>query len=100
LIISGGEKVNPTEVEAALRTAGGAALADVVVVGVPSAEWGNEVVALLCGDAAFEPKLRAELTETLAPAKRPKRYVWVAVEAWPRDARGKVNRTTLAELAR
>lgn len=99
LIISGGEKVNPAEVEAALRAAGGAALADVAVTGAPSAEWGSEVVALVCGDASAEPALRAALTETLAPAKRPKRYVWVSAAAWPRDARGKVSRAALADLA-
>lgn len=99
MIITGGEKVNPAEVEAALRAAGGAALADVAVVGVPSAEWGGEVVALVCGDAAAETGLRAALAGMLAPAKRPKRYVWVPATAWPRDARGKVSRAALADLA-
>ncbi len=99
LIISGGEKVNPAEVEAALRAAGGARLADVAVVGVPSAEWGSEVVAVACGDAATEAALRAGLAGALAPAKRPKRYVWVAAAEWPRDARGKLNRAALVGLA-
>jgi O-succinylbenzoic acid--CoA ligase len=99
LIISGGEKVNPAEVEAALRAAGGAALADVAVVGAPSAEWGSEVVAVVCGDAAAEAGLRTALAEALAAAKRPKRYVWVPAADWPRDARGKVSRAALADLA-
>jgi O-succinylbenzoic acid--CoA ligase len=99
LIISGGEKVNPAEVEAALRAAGGAALADVAVVGVPSAEWGSEVVAVVCGDARAEAGLREALAEALGSAKRPKRYVWVGAEAWPRDGRGKVSRVALADLA-
>lgn len=99
LIITGGEKVNPVEVEAVLRAAGGVALADVAVTGAPSAEWGSEVVALVCGDAAAEPRLRAALAEALAPAKRPKRYVWVPAAEWPRDVRGKVSRAALAGLA-
>ena len=99
LIISGGEKVNPVEVETVLRAVGGLALADVAVVGVPGEPWGAEVVALVCGDATAEPRLRAGVAEALAAAKRPKRYVWVPASAWPRDTRGKVNRAALAEMA-
>jgi o-succinylbenzoate---CoA ligase len=99
LIISGGEKVNPVEVEAALREAGGAALADVAVVGVPHAEWGSEVVALYPGEGDMEAKLREGIAAMMAPAKRPKRYVAISVDQWPRDARGKVNRAVLADLA-
>lgn len=99
LIISGGEKVNPAEVEAALRAAGGEALADVAVLGVPHAEWGSEVVACFVGEADVEGRLRAGLVAMLAAAKRPKRYVRVPAGAWPRDARGKLNRAALAGLA-
>lgn len=99
LIISGGEKVNPGEVEAALRAAGGAELADVAVVGLPHPEWGGEVVALYVGAPGLEPRLRAALAETLAPAKRPKRYLPMRPDDWPRDARGKLNRAVLADLA-
>jgi acyl-CoA synthetase (AMP-forming)/AMP-acid ligase II len=86
-------------VEEALRRAGGEALADVAVVGVPHTEWGSEVVALLRGEAGVEGRLRAAMVAMLAQAKRPKRYVAVPAEAWPRDARGKVNRAALADLA-
>ncbi len=103
LIISGGEKVNPAEVEAALREAGGATLTDVAVVGVAHPEWGSEVVALYPesghGARVDEAALRAALAGRLGAAKRPKRYVAVAASAWPRDARGKVNRVALAVLA-
>ncbi len=99
LIISGGEKVNPAEVEAALRAAGGAGLADVAVVGAPHPEWGSEVVAFYLGEPELEAVLRAGLAETLAPAKRPKRYLALPAERWPRDARGKINRAFLARLA-
>lgn len=101
LIISGGEKVNPTEVEEVLRAAGGAALRDVAVVGVPSTEWGAEVVALYPGETDYElvARLRAGLASALAPAKRPKRYLAVPGADWPRDARGKLSRAKLTELA-
>jgi O-succinylbenzoic acid--CoA ligase len=100
LIISGGEKVNPAEVEAALRAAGGAALRDVAVLGRPHSEWGGEVVALYVADDDLEGRLRAALAESLAPAKRPRRYLRVAPAAWPRDERGKVNRAALAGRSR
>ena len=103
LFISGGEKVNPAEVETVLREVAGLVLADVVVVGVPHAEWGCETVALypVSADATQwdEEAVRAEVARRLAPAKRPKRYVAVPVAAWPRNAQGKVNRAALADLA-
>lgn len=89
LIISGGEKVDPAEVEAALRMAG--LFSDVVVVGVADARWGELVVAFYpaCdGAVKAEPELKQ-----LAAYKRPKRYV--AVPDWPRNAQGKVNRAAL-----
>lgn len=103
IIITGGEKVNPAEVEAALREAGGAGLEDVAVVGVAHPEWGSEVVALYPesrDEARVDVALLCEvLAGRLAAAKRPKRYMAVPAEAWPRDARGKVSRAELADLA-
>ena len=99
LIITGGEKVNPAEVEAALREAGAEALSDVVVVGAPHPEWGAEVVALFPGDASLAMRLREGVARSLAPAKRPKRYIDLRPEDWPRDGRGKLNRAALEELA-
>jgi O-succinylbenzoic acid--CoA ligase len=89
LIISGGEKVDPAEVEAALRLTG--LFLDVVVVGEADAVWGEVVVA--CYPACEgEVKVAPELGQ-LAAYKRPKRYV--AVPDWPRNAQGKVNRAAL-----
>lgn len=99
LIISGGEKVNPSEVEAALREAGGSALADVAVVGVPHSKWGGEVVAAYLGAPGLEQVLRGGVAIALSPAKRPKRYLALSAADWPRDGRGKINRTALIEMA-
>ena len=105
LIITGGEKVNPAQVEQVLREA---ALAlgtqlDVGVVGVPDAEWGAAVVALFTrfgsGAAFDEAAWRGEIARRLGPAQRPKRFVELAAADWPRDARGKVNRERLRGLA-
>ncbi len=99
LIITGGEKVNPAEVEAALRDAGGEGLSDVAVIGAPHPEWGAEVVALFCGDESLVTRLREGVVRGLAPAKRPKRYIALGPDRWPRDARGKLNRLVLEAMA-
>lgn len=101
LIITGGEKVNPAEVEEALRALG--CFADVAVVGVPHAEWGSEVVALypVGGDrgAVEAGEVGRRLAGVLGAAKRPKRYLAVPAAEWPRDARGKIDRVALGRRA-
>lgn len=98
LIITGGEKVNPAEVEAALRATG--EFADVAVVSLPDGEWGERVVA--CYPAGGTPpnysRVQAQLSASLAAAARPKHFL--AVAAWPRNEQGKVNRALLREAAR
>jgi O-succinylbenzoic acid--CoA ligase len=93
VIISGGKKIAPAEVEAVLRSTG--QFVDVAVVAVPHTEWGEMVVACY-PDEAKAPDLacvEAHLAGKLAAHKRPKRYVPVA---WPRTAQGKINRKALA----
>jgi O-succinylbenzoic acid--CoA ligase len=96
VIITGGEKVDPAAVEAALRATG--QFADVAVVGVPDARWGQAVVA--CYPAGpGEPDLETvdrQLGTGLAPHQRPKRYV--RVDRWPRTESGKVSRSALVAL--
>ncbi len=95
LIISGGEKVNPAEVAAALREIG--ADAEVTVVGVPDARWGEAVVACWPG----EPRALdvAALEGKLAAFKRPKHCIAVPVGEWPRTAAGKLDRARLRGIA-
>lgn len=96
VIITGGKKVHPLEVEAALKATG--QFVDVAVLGVPSSEWGEAVVACYPEGASTQPDLAAVLRgleNTLASYKRPKRYV--AVADWPRNAQGKLNRRELAK---
>ncbi len=96
LIITGGEKVPPGEVEAALRATG--EFEDVAVVGVPDGQWGSIVVACY-PTSGREPDFARVVVglERLAVWKRPKRFVPLAT--WPRDAAGKVNRLELARQA-
>lgn len=97
LIITGGEKVNPAEVEAALRATG--EFADVAVVGLPDAEWGERVVACYPAGGAVPDLTRvAAGLGALAGRQRPKSYV--ALADWPRNALGKADRVALAAAAR
>lgn len=97
LIITGGEKVDPAEVERVLRGTG--QFADVAVIGVPDLQWGEAVVA--CYPAEFAPQdmeaVERVLGSHLAGFKHPKRYV--AITRWPRNAQGKVNRAELRRFA-
>jgi O-succinylbenzoic acid--CoA ligase len=95
LIITGGKKVSPAEVETALRATG--EFDDVAVLGVPDAEWGEAVVACYPATARAPDleRVTQALVAQLAPPARPKRYV--AVADWPRNAQGKLNRALLAE---
>lgn len=95
VIITGGKKVDPLEVEAALRASG--QFEDVAVLGVPDPEWGQSVVACYPGEAGPPDAARlAAQVETLAPHKRPRRYC--PVSPWPRNAQGKLNRGELLRL--
>ncbi len=93
LVISGGVNVYPVEVENVLRTAEG--VRDVAVFGVDDPAWGQRVCAAVVGEVDLEA-LRALARERLAPPKRPKEYV--AVEALPMTATGKVRRLALPGL--
>jgi O-succinylbenzoic acid--CoA ligase len=98
IIITGGKKVQPAEVEAALRTTG--EFDDVAVLGVPDTEWGEAVVACypVTARAPDLDRVARTLALQLAAPARPKRYM--AVADWPRNAQGKLNRAMLANKIR
>ncbi|HEX2851930.1 MAG TPA: AMP-binding protein [Opitutaceae bacterium] len=95
VIITGGKKVNPFEVEAVLRESG--EFSDVAVIGCPDAEWGEVVVACYPLTDAAAPDV-ARAMEKLVAHQRPKRFV--AIPDWPRNAQGKVNRLALQQAVR
>lgn len=77
-INTGGEKVYPEEVEAALMHH--PAVLDTVVVGTPSERWGQQVTALVQlrpGISATQAELRAAAGERVADYKVPKDVVFV-----------------------
>jgi O-succinylbenzoic acid--CoA ligase len=97
LIITGGEKVSPAEVEAALRLSG--EFEDVAVIGVPDPDWGQVVVA--CHPPGKRKQSPESLAAALAPLegfKRPKRYI--EISPWPRNPQGKINRSELEKRVR
>jgi O-succinylbenzoic acid--CoA ligase len=116
LIITGGENVYPSEVERVLREH--PSVADVVVVGVSDAEWGQRVAAVVAGKdsmqeigekedrggnvrtrfiasdlaAALESFARAHLAGYKVPR------LWRFVDALPQTATGKVDRAGAIRL--
>lgn len=97
MFISGGENVFPAEVEAALG--GHPSVAEVVVVGVPDARWGEVGRAYIvprAGAAPGEAEILAYARERLAGYKIPKR-VRILGEI-PRLGSGKADRRRLLTL--
>jgi acyl-CoA synthetase (AMP-forming)/AMP-acid ligase II len=89
MIISGGENIYPAEVESALF--GHPALADVAVIGVPDARWGESVKAIVVrkpGAEVTEPDLIAYARERIAGYKVPRSVDFV--DALPRNPSGKI----------
>jgi O-succinylbenzoic acid--CoA ligase len=93
VVVTGGEKVAPAAVEAALATH--PAVADVAVVGVPDEEWGSRVVAVV---VLREPltleQARAYVAERVSRVAAPRELR--VVPALPLLASGKVDRRALA----
>jgi O-succinylbenzoic acid--CoA ligase len=96
VIITGGKKVSPAEVEAALRSSG--EFRDVAVIALADPEWGQLVVA--CHPKGTLPPDRERVDASLSVLdahKHPKRYA--EISPWPRNAQGKLDRAELARLA-
>jgi acyl-CoA synthetase (AMP-forming)/AMP-acid ligase II len=97
VIRSGGESVSPAEVEAALRDAPG--VREIAVVGVPDAQWGELVCAVVVpapGAAPTLDALRAHCDGKLAGFKRPRRLE-LARELPRTEATRQVQRALLVE---
>jgi o-succinylbenzoate---CoA ligase len=91
-IISGGEKIFPEQVEAAILATG--LVTDVCVIGVPDAEWGDRVVACYVG-AVDSLVLQTAVAARLAGFKRPK--AWFALPEIPRNSQGKIDQKRLRQ---
>jgi acyl-CoA synthetase (AMP-forming)/AMP-acid ligase II len=99
VVRTGGESVAPAEIETVL--ADHPAIVEVAVVGVPDAQWGEIVCAVVvCAPDVHEPvdvaSLRRHCDGRLASFKHPRRVE--IVDALPRTpATGQVQRTLLVE---
>lgn len=98
-IVTGGENVDPAEIEAAVVEWPGAA--DACVVGLEDDEWGEQVGAVLVPAAGFEALgglagLGRHLGGRLAGFKRPR--CWSVVDRLPVAASGKVDRGACVRL--
>ncbi|KEO90894.1 acyl-CoA synthetase [Erythrobacter longus] len=94
MIISGGENVYPAEVENAIF--GHPAVAEVAVIGIPSAQWGEEVKACCVPKPGMEIEagdIIAYARERIAAFKAPKSVD--VIPEMPRNASGKILRRQL-----
>ena len=96
LIISGGYNVYPKEIESVLDDMDG--VAESAVIGVPHADFGEAVVAVVVAKPGVQldaPAMIATLKQRMANFKVPKRIEFVA--DLPRNAMGKVQKKILRE---
>ncbi len=98
-IVTGGENVDPAEVEAVILEWPGAA--DACVVGLEDEEWGERVAAVLVPAVGFDAldglaALERHLGSRLAGFKRPQR--WSVADRLPVAASGKVDRSACTRL--
>jgi long-chain acyl-CoA synthetase len=96
MIVRGGFKVYPAEVEAVLQRH--PVVLEVAVVGVPHVSLGEDVAAFVARKAGVEVSaedLAAFCAGKLADFKRPRRYEFL--DALPRNAMGKVLKRDLRD---
>src|SRR5207302_1563586 len=95
VINRGGEKIDPAEVEEALRSHD--AVVDAGVAGYADPDLGENVGAVIVARSSLdESELRAHVRARLAPYKVPARFVFV--EEIPLTELGKVSRRDLKKL--
>ncbi|MDY7231609.1 o-succinylbenzoate--CoA ligase [Hyalangium rubrum] len=97
LIVRGGENLYPAEIETVI--AAHPAVQEVAVVGVADARWGEVPVAfvVLRSGQALPEDLDGWCRRSLAGFKVPARFL--PIDALPRNAMGKVERTVLRQRA-
>jgi fatty-acyl-CoA synthase len=96
MIIRGGENLFPAEIENVLLEH--ADVAEVAVVGVPDARFGEAVAAFIrpAAGAAFDPAaLIAHCRANIAAQKTPTH--WIEVSEWPMTGSGKIQKFALRD---
>lgn len=98
MVISGGENVYPSEVEAMLG--GHPKIKDVAVIGVADPKWGERVHAVIIahdGAALTEAEIIEWSRDKIAGYKRPRSVSVIAESEMPRTATGKIQHRILRE---
>lgn len=99
VLVSGGVKVSPAQVESVV--AGIPGIAETCVVGVPDAEWGQAVVALVVARTGDRPptlaQVRAAVADVLGPTHAPRHVV--VTDSLPVRGPGKIDRRAATLLA-
>jgi len=99
LIISGGENINPLEIEAALTEFPG--IQNAAVFGMEDDEWGYTVSAAIITQPGFnisEAEIKEFLLNKISPFKVPKKYYFL--NEFPMSSLGKVQKNKLREIVR
>ena len=96
MVISGGLNVYPKEVELVLDALPG--VAESAVIGLPDADFGEAVVAVIVAEAGTElseAAVREAARADLAPFKVPRRVIFV--DELPRNTMGKVQKSAMRD---
>ena len=91
LIISGGCNIYPKEIEEVIDAVRG--VVESAVIGIPHADFGETVVAVIVADEKIQPVIQAAIEANLARFKHPKKIQFV--DSLPRNAMGKVQKAAL-----
>lgn len=97
MIIRGGENIYPKEIEEFLYTH--PKISDVQVIGIPSREYGEEIMACVIKKSdveVTEEEIRTFVKENMARHKTPKHVVFM--DSFPLTASGKIQKYKLREL--
>ncbi len=94
MIISGGVKIFPTEIEAFLKIAPN--VDDATVIGLNHPEWGEIVCGVLVGEKVSPDTVKSYLKTRVDPRKIPKE--WFILPSIPRSQTGKIQRHSLRQL--
>jgi O-succinylbenzoic acid--CoA ligase len=95
VVVTGGENVHPNQVEAVLTSLPGVTAA--AAVGIPDPEWGERLIAMVCGAGLSRDDLAARLRERLPRHAVPQAILLVA--ELPHLGNGKIDRQAVRRLA-
>ena len=90
LIVTGGEKVDPAEVESAIESH--PEVVEVGVLAIPDQEWGEAIAAAYVGNASPD-QLRSFVAKRVPSYAVPKR--WLQLDVLPRTELGKIDTARL-----